>query len=335
MKKVKKHSLILILITLLILFLVLKNDFNGIVKLMFKISFFWFGVSALIMMVYWLLKTFSLLLIVKKYSNKIKFIDLFKQTLITQFFNGVTPFSTGGQPMEIYMLTKNGLSLPLATNVIMQNFIAYQIVLILYGIFAIIINYKYNLFVSISIMKKFVFLGFLINTFVCVGLFILSFSKKISNCILNVASKIGFKLGLIKNKNKFIQKNSNILEEFHKSAKLFINNKGLFLKEIFLNIISLTLYYSIPFFLMISLFGKSNISILTTIVSSAYILLIGSFVPIPGGTGGIEYGFIKFFGCFIVEPSLSALLLIWRFITYYLGIIIGAISFTFYKGGEK
>ena len=62
------------------------------------------------------------------------------------------------------------------------------------------------------------------------------------------------------------------------------------------------------------------------IVTSAYIMIIGSFVPIPGATGGLEYGFIQFYGNFVSGSILAAMMLVWRFITYYFGIIVGAIA---------
>jgi len=63
-----------------------------------------------------------------------------------------------------------------------------------------------------------------------------------------------------------------------------------------------------------------------TIITSAYVMIMGSFVPIPGGTGGLEYGFVNFFGKFLSGSKLSALMLVWRFITYYFCMIIGAIA---------
>ena len=62
------------------------------------------------------------------------------------------------------------------------------------------------------------------------------------------------------------------------------------------------------------------------IVTSAYIMVIGSFVPIPGGTGGLEFGFVQFYGHFVTGSTLSAMMLVWRFITYYFGMIVGAIT---------
>ena len=71
-----------------------------------------------------------------------------------------------------------------------------------------------------------------------------------------------------------------------------------------------------------------------SIVATAYVMIIGSFVPIPGGTGGIEYGFTQFFGMLIPNSQLQATLISWRFITYYFGIIIGALLFDFEKKVE-
>ena len=69
----------------------------------------------------------------------------------------------------------------------------------------------------------------------------------------------------------------------------------------------------------------TSVTPIKAIIASAYVMLIGSFVPIPGGTGGLEYGFIAFYGNFITGPVLSALMLIWRVVTYYFGLILGAI----------
>ena len=64
-------------------------------------------------------------------------------------------------------------------------------------------------------------------------------------------------------------------------------------------------------------------------------MTIGSFVPIPGGTGGIEYGFIFFFGYLIKGKVVNAMMLIWRFVSYYLGMIFGAIVLSMYRRKDK
>ena len=80
---------------------------------------------------------------------------------------------------------------------------------------------------------------------------------------------------------------------------------------------------------------KTSLSFKNSIVSSGYTYLIGSFVPIPGAAGGLEYGFNEFFRVFRNGGFLSAVLLMWRFITYYFGMIVGGISLSLNKGVDK
>ena len=104
MKNIKKNTIILLAITIIVLFIVLKDNFILVLNNITNINHFWLSVSVVFIVIYWLFQALSLYTITKEYSKKIKFKNIYKQTLITQFFNGVTPFSTGGQPISIYML---------------------------------------------------------------------------------------------------------------------------------------------------------------------------------------------------------------------------------------
>lgn len=335
MKNIKKNTTILLIITIIVLFIVLKDNFILVLKNIANIDIFWLLIAMLCVIVYWLCQAFSIHIIAKEYSKELKFRSVFAQTLITQFFNGVTPFSTGGQPMAIYMLKKSNIKTAHATNIILQNFILYQISLILIGIIAVIINYALNLFPNTELLKRLIILGFAINTIVGIGLLFISFSTKFNKHIIFKLINILNKLKIIKNvqqKKDYCEKR---LLEFHSSAALLKKKKTLFIKGFLCNFIGLVSLYLVPLFIMFSLKDYNSLNIITTIVSSAYVLIMGSFVPIPGGSGGVEYGYMQFFSNFISSSILSTSLLLWRFITYYLGILIGGIVLNFYKGGNK
>ena len=121
---------------------------------------------------------------------------------------------------------------------------------------------------------------------------------------------------------------------FHEGAKILMEDKSKFIMNIFYNILALSVLYLVPFFLLFGM-GEVNINPTDVLVSSAYTMLIGAFVPIPGATGGIEYGYVSFFGQFIKGPILNASMLLWRGITYYVGLIIGAITLGLKKDVKK
>jgi len=333
-KTLRKNALWLLVILAFILYFVLKDNFVNIVNTLMTAKLNWILVAIALMFIYWLLRALGLFIIVKEYSKTIKFRKIFQLTLITQFFNGITPFSSGGQPMEVYYLSKTGIRASKGTNIIIQNFILYQAALILHGIIAVALNYNFHFFKEVALLKELTLIGFLINTLVGVGLLFISFSTKFNRTIINMLIWIGCKFKIIKDKEEAINKWTVRLDEYHESATLLVNKKSLFVKGVIYNFIALAIFYAIPLFVIYSM-GTFNVNLVEAITSSAYVLIIGAFVPIPGGSGGIEYGFMQFFGNFISGSILVASLLVWRFITYYLGIILGAIMINFFEGDVK
>jgi len=98
-----------------------------------------------------------------------------------------------------------------------------------------------------------------------------------------------------------------------------------------LQIIQLLFLYSVPFFLAKSIVTDLNLTYINSVVSSTYVNLIGSYIIVPGASGGIEYGFVKLFSNFFKEPFILSVTILWRFVTYYLPVILGGILFNIKK----
>ena len=88
--------------------------------------------------------------------------------------------------MEIYMLTKHKISSSKSTMITLQNFIFYQIALVLFGLGAVIYNSIYNIFPKVPILKRLVLIGFIINTLVAVVIILISISKKATKTVINL-----------------------------------------------------------------------------------------------------------------------------------------------------
>lgn len=332
-KNTIRNTLILLIIAAIVTYFVMKDDYQSIVDNLILANKWLILLCIIIVFLYWFLRALSLYIIVKRYKKRIRFKVIMHQTLITQFFNGVTPFATGGEPMQVYMLTKSGVKVANATNIIIQEFIMYQIALIFMGILALGLNFKFNVCSVSPVLGNLIVLGFIINIIIGLVLLFVSFSKKFSKFIVNICLKIGIKIKLIKDVEKTTESWNEKLEDYNESGTMLKNNKSLFFTCVLINFLSLLIFYLIPFFIFMSM--GYNVGIIEVIVSSAFILIIGNFVPIPGGSGGIEFGFLEFFKVFLPQGPLKSALIIWRGITYYLGIIIGGVALGFFKGDEK
>ena len=329
MKKYKNiiNFVIILIITALVLYFSLKDDYQNILNQIRNLPLIYILSSFCFVFLYYIFRSLSLHSIICMIEPNYSFKRTYELVLITQFFNAITPFSTGGQPFQIYHLKKDGIPITKGTNIIMQNFIVYQIALVILGIFALIYNSIFHIYKKIYILRHLVGLGFFINTLVIVFLFFIAFSENFSNLMLKI---LEFILGKRKDKEERLKKWNEYIASFHEGAKVLMEDKSKFMMNIFYNILALSILYLVPFFLLFGM-GEVNINPTDVLVSSAYTMLIGAFVPIPGATGGIEYGYISFFGQFIKGPILNASMLLWRGITYYVGLIIGAITLALKK----
>ncbi len=331
--KGKINIVILIAITLLVLYFALKDNFEETINQILTLNIWWFLASIFLFLGSIFLRSIALFKLTCHFKSDYTFRQSIRLSLTTQFFNGITPFATGGQPFQVYQLKKDGVTLADGTNIIVQNFIVYQIALVFLGLVAVLSNYFFHFFKEVSILQRLVTLGFLANTLVVIALLVLAFAKKTNKRILHFVIRILKEMHIIKNAEKTYQRWDESLDRFHKGARLLIDNKKLTLETIFLNIMGLCALYIIPLTVAYSMGYYYSFDGLLAIISSAYVMLIGAFVPIPGGTGGLEYSFVQFYGNFITGSALSAMMLIWRFITYYFGMIIGAVAL--YIKGKK
>ena len=328
------NIIIIVLITSLVLYFSLKDNFNDIVNQILNINIFWLIIAFLLLLIYWLLRSLAMHTFVKMVKPKTNFFNSFLLMLRTQFVNAITPFATGGQPYQVYYLKKCDIGLTKSTVIIVENFIVYQIALVTLGLIALFSNMFMHIFKHNELLSHLIAIGFFMNTLVIVVLFIVSFGKKLNKVLINIGITILTKLHIVKDRKKQLDKWNEKINNFHESASILLKHKKYFIKTIIYNFIALIALYLIPLIVLFAFGNYNSINVYEVIITSAYVMLIGSFVPIPGGSGGLEYGFVAFYGNFISGSILSAVMLVWRFITYYFGMIVGAIAFYIKKVKE-
>ena len=333
MNKKALSYIIIALVTILVLYFSLKHHFSEIINTLVNMNKIWVILAFFVMVICWLLKTIPIHLFCKEYKEDFKYKDSLLLILRTQFANAVTPFATGGQPYQVYYLNKKGINVGHSTGIILQNFIVYQIALVFLGIVALISNLIFHFLPSDGLLIKLTALGFIINLLVICFSFLLAFAKRFSRWLIKHSISLLSKLHIVKDKEGKTKKWIESVSNFHNSSLKLMKNWKLFIGTIFINLLYLCLLYSIPLFVLIAT-GKSDefvtVNLGTTIMVSAYVMLIGSFVPIPGGTGGLEGAYKEFFGAMLDGyrgAITNSTMIIWRSITYFFGLIVGGIAF--------
>ena len=334
MKNKKLNLSLLILALSLVLYFTLKDNFSSIMHELSKVNILIFALAIFVFILSLMIKSVSLQIFIKDHKKNYSFKSAFCLTLIGQFLNGITPFSTGGQPFQVYLLKKDGHRISDSTSAMVKDSIAYQVALLIMGIFSITLNLVLKTIPVNSSLTPLIIIGFLINIMVLLFLFMIIRMRKTTLSIIN---KLLLILNKIRKKNtdqlkKRIEKG---LDNFYNCYAELRKNKKQFIITVLTNVINLTLLYMIPYIIFKSL-NTNTFDIMRSIMLTSFVMLMGNFVPIPGATGGIEYGFIKFFGIFNTNISvISGAMLLWRFVTYFFGMLMGFIMLIIKEGTYK
>ena len=322
MKNLKKQTFILLLVTLLVLYLVLKDNFSQIMELLLSMKLGYLLLAVIFIFLYWVFKSIAMYIVARHYSKSIKGFNIFKQIVITQFFNGITPFSTGGQPMQIYYMKKDDIDISHSTFALLVQLSGYQFSVVLIALISLIFSFNYVRSLDAIIVFLFI-VGFIINftLFVLYTLLIFknSFVKKISNFCIKLLRKIN-----LKNINKIVDKINEILKIFHESSNYIKENKMVVIKSFVTCIIQVLINYIGPYLIYKS-FGFSENSLWLFISMQAILFICVSFVPIPGSVGASEAGFLGVYQFLFPASYLSSAMLLSRGISFYLFVLITGI----------
>ena len=335
-KKSNKLNLIIcgIAFIVMLLYMFFVDKIENLVNSITSINPVFLLIAVGFMAGYWLFEALGLHAAAKSLDSKVKFKDSLFVTMIGQYFNCITPCATGGQPMQVYYYTKRGLSLGSAMTALVCRFIVYQFILTVYSI--ILLVFKLSMFTD-GIFKGLavlVLIGFAVNTAVIIMLFMVAFFRKPTTKLAHGIVKLLAKIKIIKDPEAKIVFIDNELEQYHENF-LFIKSKPLLiLKMCVFTAVQLFLYFSITYVIYLG-FGLSETDLFTNIACQAFVLMISSFVPLPGAMGAAEGSYAAFFGS--IFGSFTAFsTFIWRFLTFYLPIIIGLVINLFLtKSGKE
>ena len=133
---------------------------------------------------------------------------------------------------------------------------------------------------------------------------------------------IGKKLHIIKDVARTTSKLDAALADFHASVNMVTHHPGQLLVLIGISCIQVMGLMSISYCVYRAM-GLSG-HLFGEILALQLLLYIGaSFTPLPGASGAQEGGFYIFFQDILPANKMLGALLLWRFFTYYLSLIVG------------
>ena len=284
--------------------------------------------AVVLMLVYWMMEAWGLHAALKALHPRQKFRKTLLVTMLGQYYNCITPSASGGQPMQAFYLTQFGTPLSDSMTALLSKFIVYQFVLIVYTGAVLLIRFK-KFTGQFAPLMMMVIIGFIVNAVVIALLLMLAFFKTpVKKASLWGVKALG-KLHIIKAENIENKRDeiSDIIEKYHSNFFFILTKPLLLLKMIIYTIVQLTAYFSVSYIIYLG-FGLSETDYFTILSCQAFVMLVSAVVPLPGAVGAAEGSYSLFFKDIFTGGGHSFVgisVFIWRFLTFYLPIIMGLV----------
>lgn len=319
-KKIMINGALFLGLILLTFYIVFKNnEVDDVVRTLLTVDKRYIFVGMICMCIFATCEALNIRRSLNLFGYNIGFLTCVKYALVGNFFSSVTPSASGGQPMQVYFMHKDNIHIGHATLALLMDLASYQLVTVSMAIIGMITHF-HLLSESLGSIKIVLIIGVTINVLVLLLLLIAIFSNKILNNILEIITKV---LLLFKYKkiDDFRKKVLDISAEYKKSSVYFKKNKSTVIKIVLTTIVQMTVMNSIPFWIYKS-FGLDTYSIGSVIALQSILFVAVSSLPLPGGVGISESGFMIIFKTLFPTQILSSAMLLSRGISFYLWILI-------------
>lgn len=238
-------------------------------------------------------------------------------------FGYLTPSQMGGAPAQIVRLTQVGLKVGDASAVQITKFFVYQAGVTLLGAVVMFAESSYFIerfgnIVIVSILSFAVHL--LIMAFMVAVVFAPGLIRRMCHFLVRLCARFLGRMRAFRDPEPLHRRVDEEVDAYSTSVHAAIKHGGVVVTAVVVTLLQLAVLYCAPYCVLRAL-GVEDVSFFTTLCAAAFIQLIMTAVPLPGGTGGAEGGFVLFFGPELGVATAAGVVL-WRAFTFYIPVLV-------------
>ena len=337
-KKKKFMSFLFFLINIAIIATILLVQMkDGMVEDPGELEINWWYLAATCGMVglFVLCDTLRFNLLIRRATGKNRFGLAYKIGALGKYYDVITPFSSGGQPFQIFYTNKYGIKGGESFSIVMSKYIFQQISYVIIIIAVLIGVYVKHGGISGAILESadipvvqanlvatMSMIGFVVVTALMLAIAIVVMNKKVGTAIVVFFVRLFCKI-FRRNYDKLFRKTMRTVTTWQATMRQYKKSPWVWIANILLSVTFYFALYSIPYFIYCAFMGWNASVWIEIIVLTIIIDMTASFMPLPGGTGVSDLSFLAVFASLFTLKMTFWALLLWRVFTYYIFILQG------------
>ena len=256
---------------------------------------------------------------------KISLIESTKIVIANLFLSSITPSMAGGEPVRIYLLNKDGMSVGSSTAVVLGERLIDAVFMIVtvpiaFFIYKDLIENDY-LSLGLVIAMLFFIIGILLFVYA------IKFPDKTKGFIISISTKLSRFSKKKESGKKIITRVNREVDNFHNRMVFFVQEgRGAFLVGAVLTVLMWSTGFMIPSMILMSL-GLPPFFI-ESYMAQLLLLIVVMLPTTPGSSGIAELGINGLYRVLLGvsnEYLIGIFVLLFRLITYHMNLIAGAI----------
>ena len=244
-------------------------------------------------------------------------------SMIEFYFSGITPSSTGGQPVQLYYMTKDNIPIRKSYITLMLNTIYFKLIMVILGILVLLINSSYVLG-SALIYKVFFFIGFIFDLLIVILGFLLIFKinlvENIYNKLISFLKRFKIFGGKFKNTDT-----AEVMNRYREEIEFIKTHKKTVFLTFIITFIQRLLLFSIIYVVYRAL-GYNTYSYLNLLIIQLSVQIAIEALPLPGGAG-LSEGMLHHIFVMIFSIQMADIgMLLTRAFTFYVPLLLCGIA---------
>lgn len=315
-----QYGFLLLLICMTVYLVSTTLDITLIPMIMKLVNKKFIFIGFLIMVLYIILECTIINILIKTIQKtKVRFLAV-KIAMMGFYYNLVTPFASGSQPMQIYALNKYDINLSKSIAIVTNKTVLFQTVVTIYSAVIIFLNIEVlkNELPSMLVLMS---IGMVMNIVSLLGGMLIVLTPNTMKIIVKVIVNILYRLNIFKSLNKKIHTINKFIDEYSYSIKLFIKNKKALCLSIILTIIQLTVFLSISY-CVYKAFNLNGLSLFEVLSLQVFLYMSVSPIPTPGNVGANEVAFLTIFANVFPGNIIGYSVFLYSIYVYYFLVVV-------------
>lgn len=286
-RKNQLSYLFFIILAILAIYTVFQdNDMGMVAASLTKMKMSYLLTAALAALVFTMLEGVMIWYLLRGIQGTAKFKDCIRYSFVGFLYSGITPSATGGQPMQLYHMKRDGNDLSASMVVLMTVALVYKLVLVLMGIAMVLFGFpvlKENLGNYLHLF----YLGMFLNTALVVVLLVVMIFPGFARWMILRMENLLVRVRILKKSSWRTARISQFIESYQHAVQFLLRHQKQVAVVILATFGQRCLVFILPYIVYRG-FGLEGADALTILMIQMSIYLAVDMLPLPGAQGITE-----------------------------------------------